>query len=88
MKTKKLIEKMKGLLSASRRKQIAKYDSLEKVLEKLEAKDVTFREELAAEVGEERRTKLVHKLEVIEAQREKGMKLKAELDEVREVESD
>jgi hypothetical protein len=39
MKTKKLLRKVKALLSADQRAQIAKYDSLEKVLKKLREGD-------------------------------------------------
>ena len=37
MKTKKLVRKMRALLSADRRAQLAKFDSLEEVLLKLES---------------------------------------------------
>jgi hypothetical protein len=79
MKTKKLLRKIKAILSADRRAQLAKADSLEKILEKLEKKAVTLREKLDGDEDEERRRELVQKLEVVEAQREKGEKLKAEL---------
>jgi hypothetical protein len=80
MKTKELLEKMKALLSADQRKQIAKYESLEKVLGKLETKEVALRGKLNVEDDEERREELVRKIEVIEAQRKKGAELKKELD--------
>ncbi len=86
MKTTKLLEKMKALLSADQRKQIAKYESLEKVLGKLEAKEAALREKLSVEEDKERSGELVRKIEVIEAQRTKGAKLKKELDALRDAE--
>ncbi len=86
MKTKELLEKMKALLSADQRKQIARYESLEKVLGKLEAKEAKFRGKLDVEQDEELRGELVRKIEVIEAQRKKGAKLKKKLDALRDSE--
>jgi hypothetical protein len=83
MKRKKLLRKMKSLLSADRRAQLAKYDSLEKVLGELDAKESAFREKLDGEKDEEKRRELLRKLEVIEAQRTKGEKLRKELEELR-----
>jgi hypothetical protein len=84
VKTKKLVRKIRNLLSADSRAQVAKYDSLEKVLRKLDAKHASFREKLKATDNEERRSEIQRKLEVIEAQREKGAELKRELDKLRE----
>jgi hypothetical protein len=84
MKTKKLLHKIKELLSADQRAQIAKYDSLEKVLQKLEAKQAKFREKLKVEGDEERQREILLKLEVIEAQRKKGVKLKQEIEKLRD----
>ena len=84
MKTKKLIRKVKAFLSADRRAQLAKADSLEKILEKLERKAASLREKLDAENDEKERSELLRKLEVIEAQRVKGEKLGRELEAERE----
>lgn len=81
MKTKKLIKKVQALLNADRRAQLAKSDSLEKVLKKLEVKDATLRERLKDEQDDEQRCKTLRKLKVIEAQRKKGEKLQHELRE-------
>ncbi len=81
MKTEKLLEQMKGLLSAKRRKQIAEYESLEKVLGKLETKKAKLRAKLGEEADDERRKELVRKIEVIGAQRKKGLELKKAIDE-------
>ena len=84
MKTKKLVRKMTALLSADRRAQIAKYDSLEKVLGKLQLKEQAFREKLESEDDEERRGEILRKLEVLGLQRKKGLELKKELEDLRE----
>ena len=84
MKTKKLLRKVKAFLSADRRAQLAKADSLEKILEKLERKAASLREKLDAENDEKERSELLRKLEVIEAQRVKGEKLGRELEAERE----
>ena len=84
MKTKKLLRKVKELLSADRRAQLAKYDSLKKVLKKLEAKEVALRDRLDGEEEDQRRREILRKLEVIEAQRKKGARLKKEIEKLRE----
>ena len=86
MKRKKLLRKIKALLDADQRAQIAKYDSLEKVLGKLEVKESGFREKLSEENDEERRKEILRKLEVIEAQRKKGVQLKQEIEQLRDSE--
>ncbi len=86
MKTKKLLQKIKALLSADQRAQLAKYDSLQEVLGKLKAKEVAFREKLDEEDDEERRREILRKLEVIEAQRKKGEVLKKEIEALRDTE--
>ncbi len=80
MKTKKLLRKIRALLSADRRAQIAKADSLEKILRKLEKKAVALREKLHDAADEEQRRELFRKLDVVEAQRKKGEKLAKELE--------
>ena len=86
MKTKKLLRKMKSLLSADQRAQLAKYDSLQKVLGKLEEKGESLREKLTGEEDEERKREILGKLEVIEAQRKKGLQLKKEIEKLRDAE--
>jgi hypothetical protein len=86
MKTKKLLRKIKALLSADQRAQLAKYDSLEKVLGKLATKESALREKLGEEKDEERRGEILRKIEVIEAQRQKGAKLKQDIEKLRDAE--
>jgi hypothetical protein len=84
MKRKKLLRKIKALLDADQRAQLAKYDSLEKVLQKLEEKESAFREKLGEEKDKERRGEILRKLEVLEAQRKKGVRLKEEIEKLRD----
>jgi hypothetical protein len=86
MKTKKALRKLKALLSADERAQLAKYDSLEKVLRKLESKEATLREKLEGESDEERRREILRKLDVINAQHQKGAKLKEDIKKLRDAE--
>jgi hypothetical protein len=86
MKRKKLLKKIKALLNADQRAQLAKYDSLQKVLQQLEVKESAFREKLNAEADEERRQEILRKLLVIEAQRKKGVRLKDEIERLRDTE--
>jgi hypothetical protein len=80
MKTKKLVRKIKALLSKDRRAQVAKYESLEKILKKIEAKEEAFRKKLDAEKDKDRRKEIRRKLEVLAAQREKGTQLRREIE--------
>ena len=84
MKTKKLLRKIRELLNAKRRAQIAKYDSLEEVLQKLQTKEVELRAKLDEADGKGRRREILRKLEVVEAQRRKGEKLKKEIKDLRD----
>ncbi len=86
MKTKKLLRRIGILLSADQRAQIEKYDSLEKVLEKLKKKEVALRQKLEGEEGKREQREIVRKLEVVEAQRKKGVKLRKEIERLRDSE--
>jgi hypothetical protein len=79
MKTKNLVRKLNDLLSAKRRKQLARFESLEKVLRKLKKKEAALKRKLDDESNKERRRALEHKLKVIRAQAKKGRKLRDEL---------
>ncbi len=85
MKTKVLLRKIKALLSAKKREQLAEYESLLKVLRKLKKKQADLSARLEGEEDEESRRKIQHKLEMIEAQRKKGQRLKRELETLREM---
>ena len=83
MKTKSLVRKIKALLSAKKREQLAKYESLQKVLRKLKKKQALLSAKLGREQDKEKRRELEHKLKVIEAQRKKGLRLKRDLEKLR-----
>ena len=83
MKTKKLVRKIKALLSSGRRTQLAKRRSLEKVLRKLEIKELALRRKLDGKEDKEQRRETLRKLKVIEVQRKKGQKLMGEIEELR-----
>jgi hypothetical protein len=84
MKTKKLIKKIKALLSANKRAQRVEYKSLVKVLRKLDKKEASLRERLDGETDKQKRESINHKLDVIQAQRAKGEKLKRKLEKQRD----
>lgn len=86
MKTKKLLRKIRAFLSADERAQVAKFESLEKILEKLEVKERALREKLVGETEKEKRKEITRKLEVIAAQRKKGEVLRKELAALRDAE--
>jgi hypothetical protein len=83
MKTKKLVRKIKVLLGSGRRAQLAKRSSLEKVMRKLETKELALRRKLNGKADKEQRREIQRKLEVIEVQRKKGQELMKELEELR-----
>jgi len=84
MKTKKLLQRISDFLNEDRRAQLAKADSLEKILTKLEKKAVVLRERLHDAAEEAERRELFRKLDVVEAQRKKGEKLAKELEALRD----
>jgi len=83
MKSEKMLEKLKDILSAERHKQLEKYQSLKKVLKALRNKKRRYEEELLKETDEEARHELASRLKVISKQRNKGLKVLKELKEER-----
>ena len=79
MKTKKLLRRIGELLSADRRAQRSKFESLEKVLRKLAEKEADLWQRITDEQNPARQEALRKKLDVVEAQRRKGEKLRDEL---------
>lgn len=84
MKTKKLLENLKNHMIAERRDQLAKYDSIKHILKKLKKKENALKEELKEEQDEKARSRLQQEIDVIFAQRKKGVKLRKELKEAKE----
>lgn len=87
MKTKKLLKKLKDILSAERRAQLEKYASLKKVLKSLRDEKKKLKNDLETEENEEVRHEISSKLKVISMQRKKGLKLLQELKKERDKET-
>ena len=79
MRVKKLLDKLKDILSAERNAQLEKYSSLKKVLKALRVEKTRLKKELAESSDENERQELATRLKVISAQRKKGLKVLREL---------
>ena len=79
MRVKKLLDKLKGILSAERHAQLEKYSSLKKVLKALRVEKSRLKKELAKSSDENERQELATRLKVISAQRKKGLTVLKEL---------
>lgn len=84
MKTAELLNKLRDILSAERKAQIKKYDSLKKVLKSLRVEKRRLKEELAAARDEEERQEIESRLAVVSKQRKKGLKVLKELKKERD----
>lgn len=74
-----LLDELRNYLDAERREQLAKYDSIKHVLKKLKDKENALKDELRHEDDEEICKQLQREIEVIFAQRKKGVELKKTL---------
>lgn len=83
MKLKKALEKLSQFLDADQREQLAQYDSIKKVLKKLKEKRNRLKEKIKLADNVEERKKLQSKLDIVNAQRKKGVKLMKELKQIR-----
>lgn len=79
----KLLDKLKNYLDADRREQIAEYDSVKRILKKLKKKESALKEQLKTEQNEEVISQLQREIDVIFAQREKGINLQKSLKEAK-----
>jgi hypothetical protein len=79
MRIKKLLDKLKDILSAERNAQLEKYSSLKKVLKALRVEKTRLKKELAESSDENERQELATRLKVISAQRKKGLTVLKEL---------
>ena len=79
MRIKKLLDKLKGILSAERHAQLEKYSSLKKVLKALRVEKNRLKKELAESSDENEQQELATRLKVISAQRKKGLTVLKEL---------
>ena len=79
MKTKKLLKKLKEILSAERKAQRNKYDSLKKVLKSLRTEKRRLKAELASTSDEQEKREIESSLVIVSEQRKKGLKVLKEL---------
>ena len=79
MKASKLLEQLKDYLDSERRAQIAKSDSIKVVLKKLKKKANSLKARLNEEADDAVREQLKREIEVITAQRKKGISLLKEI---------
>ena len=86
MKVKKLMVQLADYLNAERRAQIAKYDAIKKILRKLKKKTNLLKSRLENEQSEAKREHLKQEIEVMTAQRKKGVSILKEIKAVRKKE--
>jgi len=79
MKTIKLLDKLKDILSDERQAQLARYSSLKQVLKSLREKKSRLKIQLEQAETEEERQDISSRLKIISAQRKKGLKVLKEL---------
>ena len=79
MKIKLLLDKLSGILNDERHAQMEKYKSLKKVLKALRNEKVILEETLARTDDEELQHEIESRLQIISAQRKKGLKVLKEL---------
>jgi len=79
VKIKRLLDKLSGILNDERKKQIEKYKSLKKVLKALRNAKVILEETLAQTNDEELQHEIESRLQIISAQRKKGLKVLKDL---------
>jgi hypothetical protein len=81
VKTKKLLEKLTKFISADHRAQMQDIKSIKNVLKELKNKENKFKEKLKEEKDQIKHDEIKIKLNVIYAQRKKGVALLKELHE-------
>ena len=79
MKIKLLLDKLSGILNDERQAQMEKYKSLKKVLKALRNEQSTLKETLALTDDKELQHEIESRLQIISAQRKKGLKVLKEL---------
>jgi len=88
MKAKKIVDKLKDILSAERKEQLARYASLKKVLEALRDEQIRLKEEMENLKDSELRQELKSRLKVLDAQHKKGLRVLNEIKRAREKSAD
>jgi hypothetical protein len=79
VKIKRLLNKLSGILNDKRKAQIKKYKSLKKVLKALRNEKTILQETLARTNDKELQHEVESRLQIISAQRKKGLKVLKEL---------
>lgn len=75
MSVKSLLEKLRILLNEEHQEQLAKYESLKKVLRALRREKAALKESLATTEDEAARKDIESRLKIVSAQRKKGLKV-------------
>ncbi len=75
MKQKKLLEKLKDFFDSDARERNKHKSDIKDVLKKLKKKERQLEEKLGKEIDEEKRNRIQQKIDVVYAQRKKGIKL-------------
>jgi hypothetical protein len=88
MSTRKLLDKLKGILSAEHDAQQKKYKSLKKILKALRDEKTHLKKEIERVTDEAEREHLESRLKVISMQRKKGLTLLKELKKERKKDRD
>lgn len=83
MRIKMMLDKLKDILNAERHKQLAKYDSLKKVLKSLRVEKKILEQQRSETADEETLDQINSRLKVISVQRKKGLAVLKELKEER-----
>ncbi len=79
MKVRKMLDKLKDILSEERQAQLVRYSSLKKVLKSLRNEKVRLEHELHHAKNPEARLEIDSQLKIISAQRKKGIAVLKEL---------
>jgi uncharacterized secreted protein with C-terminal beta-propeller domain len=80
MKLKKQIRKLQDLLNAETREKLKHRDDLRTLLKKMKKKEVSLSERVEIEINHEKRDRLVKEIDMLHAQRKKGVLALKELD--------
>lgn len=81
MKRKRLLKKLSEFLDRDARKQRKHHDELKMLLKKLREKEVALKEKMQLEKNERSQNRLGKELDIIRAQRTKGIKALQDLNE-------
>jgi len=75
MKTRKLLEKLMGYLDADARQRKKERDDIKAVLKKLKRREKKLKNQLGDEKDEKKHAALQGEIDILHAQRKKGVKL-------------